>query len=242
MNLQFLGLGSAFYTERGNTSAYLREGEKLLLLDCGESVFRSLTERQLLDGVKTVYAAISHTHTDHCGSLGSLALYCKFAGDISLKLILPAQEPEYAGTLRQLMSVFGVWEDYYGTIEDCGLDGIFSSFLTLRYVPTIHDRRMSCHSFVFETAQGGVFFSADTAVTDTVEVFLSTHENFEKVYMEATDVLIPGDVHVYMPRLERLFPPEIRKRVYLMHFRNRQCIRAAEEKGFQIPYGCEEKV
>lgn len=36
MELHFLGRGAAFYVEAGNTSAYLREGSRLLLLDCGE--------------------------------------------------------------------------------------------------------------------------------------------------------------------------------------------------------------
>ena len=42
MELHFLGRGAAFYVEAGNTSAYLREGSRLLLLDCGESVFADL--------------------------------------------------------------------------------------------------------------------------------------------------------------------------------------------------------
>ena len=36
--LRFLGRGAAFNPALGNTSAYVREGERLLLLDCGESV------------------------------------------------------------------------------------------------------------------------------------------------------------------------------------------------------------
>ena len=45
MELLFLGRGAAFNTSQGNTAACIREGERLMLLDCGETVFSALKER-----------------------------------------------------------------------------------------------------------------------------------------------------------------------------------------------------
>ena len=89
MELHFLGRGAAFYVEAGNTSAYLREGSRLLLLDCGESVFADLLRRGVLSGVTDITVALSHLHSDHCGSLGSLCHYCFYMLHIIPKLVLP---------------------------------------------------------------------------------------------------------------------------------------------------------
>ena len=36
--LEFIGCGSAFNPQLGNTSAYIEDGKRFVLLDCGESV------------------------------------------------------------------------------------------------------------------------------------------------------------------------------------------------------------
>ena len=42
MKLNFLGRGAAFNPKEGNTAAFIKEGDRLLLIDCGESVFRQI--------------------------------------------------------------------------------------------------------------------------------------------------------------------------------------------------------
>ena len=76
--LKFIGTGSAFNQDLGNTSAYIKDGETLLLIDCGETVFQRIKEIKLLDDVKKVYIVITHNHSDHIGSLGSLVEYLYF--------------------------------------------------------------------------------------------------------------------------------------------------------------------
>ena len=70
--LDFLGLGSAFNTDLGNTSAYIKKNTSLLLIDCGSTVFSKLHRIGLLDGVSDIYVIITHTHADHIGSLSDL--------------------------------------------------------------------------------------------------------------------------------------------------------------------------
>ena len=131
MELHFLGRGAAFYVEAGNTSAYLREGSRLLLLDCGESVFADLLRRGALSGVTDITVALSHLHSDHCGSLGSLCHYCFYMLHIIPKLVLP-EDAAYRADVATLLRLFGVQENAFAFVEDGGALG-FSSFRSFRY-------------------------------------------------------------------------------------------------------------
>ena len=103
MELTFLGRGAAFNAEEGNTSAYFIEDNKLFLIDCGESVFATLKKRGLLE-VEEIYVLISHLHCDHCGSLGTLGLYCKYVLNKKLQFVIPHHE-EYKNQLKMLLLI-----------------------------------------------------------------------------------------------------------------------------------------
>ncbi|MBI1178204.1 MBL fold metallo-hydrolase [bacterium] len=71
-NVHCLGTGDGWPCADRNHSSYLYElAGTLLLIDCGESVTRSLTARKFdwnaLDGI-----VLSHTHADHLGGLAML--------------------------------------------------------------------------------------------------------------------------------------------------------------------------
>ena len=42
--LKFIGKGSCFNVVEVNTSAYYKNNDKLLLIDCGESVFKEMLD------------------------------------------------------------------------------------------------------------------------------------------------------------------------------------------------------
>ena len=75
MDLQFLGRGAAFNPKEGNNSAYVIENNQLFLIDCGESIFERIMENGLLDKIDGINVMITHTHSDHVGSLGTLTMY-----------------------------------------------------------------------------------------------------------------------------------------------------------------------
>lgn len=78
--LSFLGRGSMFNVAEGNTSAYWKndDGDCMVLIDCGCTVFQKIMALNLLDGIESLVIAITHTHTDHVGSLSDLVHYCVF--------------------------------------------------------------------------------------------------------------------------------------------------------------------
>ena len=70
--LKSLGFGSAFNSqEYGNNSWYFIEKDKVFMIDCGYTVFNTFRKKGL-DNYKEINIIITHMHTDHVGSLGTL--------------------------------------------------------------------------------------------------------------------------------------------------------------------------
>ncbi|WP_017210415.1 hypothetical protein [Clostridium beijerinckii] len=54
--LEFLGRGSGYHhIKEGNTAAYIRKNQTFLLIDCGETVFKRILEKELLEGIKEIH-------------------------------------------------------------------------------------------------------------------------------------------------------------------------------------------
>ena len=232
MDLQFLGRGAAFNPEEGNTSAYVREGERLFLLDCGESVFTELIRKRILDGIREVWIAVSHFHSDHCASLGSMTLYCAEKLNMKAHILLPSGDERYEGEMRQLLKIFGVSEDLVQFEEESAMTG-FDSFSSIHFCPTRHAPGMVCYSFSFETRNGGVFYTADTATDDGIKAFLKKHPDFEHVYSEAIDAE-SHPVHLPLATLAKLFPEDLRSKVTVMHLNGPRCEEHALALGFNV--------
>ena len=64
MNLLFLGRGAAFNPKEGNTSAYFLENNQLFLIDCGESIFERIINKNILKNIDAINVLITHTHSD----------------------------------------------------------------------------------------------------------------------------------------------------------------------------------
>lgn len=236
MKLEFLGRGSAFNVREGNTSAYFIENHNLFLIDCGETVFERLSKKGLLKDIKEIYVLVSHMHSDHCGSLGSVGLYCQFVLNNKLKIVVPHHDI-YIEQLRTLMTLFGNTDKAYEFIYDNELDNKFKAFSTVRYELTLHDYQLICYSFTFETENGGIFFSSDTRVLDNILHFIDTHEVIDKMYMEVTDLDVPKDIHLYVNKLIEGLDERYFSKIWIMHMRNDECKRRVLEAGFNVVNG-----
>ena len=78
MKIDFLGIGSAWNINEDNTSAYIKKDSRMILIDCGESIARKIIKEDLLFDINELYILISHTHSDHIGSIGTLLFYSKY--------------------------------------------------------------------------------------------------------------------------------------------------------------------
>lgn len=121
--LKFLGRGSMFNIKEGSNSAYWKDysNTTMILIDCGCTTFQRIESLNILDGVKELVILITHSHSDHIGSLSDLLFYCKF-----VKPNINVQVLSHSMT----MPAIKMYLDSTGT-----LDAIRNSNIHLRIIP-----------------------------------------------------------------------------------------------------------
>lgn len=231
MELKFLGKGAAFYPVLGNTSAYFIYDKNLFLIDCGESIFKKLYEKDLFSEINDIYVFITHTHCDHIGSLSSLILYCSHKFDIKTKIVIP-KENKYIDSIKNILNGMGVDESNYEFINDLDLDNKYDVFDNIRYVETTHCDDITSYSIIFEKDNRVIYYSGDTNELDTVKSIIHGDKNIDKIYIETCSERLDG--HIYYEDLLEVIPKNLRDRVYCMHLDTMDIVDKLEENGFKI--------
>ena len=86
--LESLGFGSAFNSqEYGNNSWYFIENDKVFMIDCGSTVFNTFRAKGL-DEYKEINIIITHMHTDHVGSLGTLVEWMYYVKSVRVNVLV----------------------------------------------------------------------------------------------------------------------------------------------------------
>ncbi len=233
MELTFLGRGSAFNPKEGNTSAYFIENNQLFLIDCGESVFERIIEFNILDSIDEINLMITHTHSDHIGSIGSLVMYSFYTLHKPLNIILPS-DPKYITNIEGILNGFGCTPDMYNYLPETYFDNKCEEFYNIRYTLTTHYSNLNCYSLLFNTPNGIVYYSGDTNKIDAVTALIDSGVRIDKLYIDTTTDDYPGNVHLNIILLSDSIPPEFRKSVYCMHLNSDECIEKAYELGFNV--------
>ena len=231
MELKFLGKGAAFYPVLGNTSAYFIYDKNLFLIDCGESVFKKVYEKDLFSEIDNLYVFITHTHSDHIGSLSSLILYCSHKFDIKTKIVIP-KENKYIDYIKNILDSMGVDKSDYEFINDVDLDNKYDVFDNIRYVETTHCDDITSYSIIFEKDNRVIYYSGDTNELDTVKSIIHGDKNIDKIYIETCSERL--DSHIYYEDLLEVIPKNLRDRVYCMHLDTMDIVDKLEENGFRI--------
>ena len=231
MELKFLGKGAAFYPVLGNTSAYFIYDKNLFLIDCGESIFKKVYEKDLFSEINDIYVFITHTHCDHIGSLSSLILYCSHKFDIKTKIVIP-KENNYLDSIKNILDSMGVDKSDYEFINDLDLDNKYDVFDNIRYVETTHCDDITSYSIIFEKDNRVIYYSGDTNELDTVKSIIHGDKNIDKIYIETCSERL--DSHIYYEDLLEVIPKNLRDRVYCMHLDTLDLVDKLEENGFKI--------
>jgi ribonuclease BN (tRNA processing enzyme) len=232
MELTFLGRGAGFNPAEGSTSAYFIDNGELFLIDCGESVFRVLLERKILDSVSAVNLFITHTHSDHCGGLGSLILYANIVKKIKPNFVFD-KNTEYLSDVRALLGIFGITAAMYSLADASDYNGRCSLFNKVRYVKTGHSKDLAACAIIFETKQGIVFYSGDTNDSAPLLEIINSGSKIDKIYMDSCNDR-DNTHHLSIYTLNDIIPSELKPRTYCMHFNNSRCMEEAGNFGFQI--------
>ena len=233
MDLQFLGRGAAFNPKEGNNSAYFIENNQLFLIDCGESIFERLVENGLLESIDAINLMITHTHSDHIGSLGTLAMYSYYTLRKPLNIIMK-KEAKHLPNIEKVLEGFGCTHVMYNYIDEEQYDNKFLSFQNIRYVETEHCDELSCYGLLFTTQKGLVYYSGDTREIETIKSLITSGKDIDKLYIDTTTANFPGNVHLYIGILQEQIPKEFKSKVFCMHINNDQCIEEAKNAGFNV--------
>ncbi|MBR2707874.1 MAG: ribonuclease Z [Bacilli bacterium] len=233
MVLKFLGRGSAFNINEGNTSAYFYSNGELFLIDCGESVFERIIKNYLLDNIKAINILITHTHGDHVGSLGSLILYCFYNLDIKINIILPSKH-KYLNDLKDLLRIFGCKSKMYKFIYENELTEKYDAFNSIKFMETKHSRGMVCYGILFDTKSGVVYYSGDTKEITNIKKIIKEYDDIDKVYVDTSSIDSKDNPHVYVGVLDEEIPPYLRDKFYCMHINDKKAIVEAIDFGFKV--------
>lgn len=226
--LFFLGRGSGYHSIESNTSAYIKENETLLLIDCGETVFKKILELNLMDGVKEVHVLITHMHSDHIGSLGGFIGYCYWKYKITTKVYFNEKEK-----IRLFLELLGLKENESFKLLNSNQKRIESLNLNIDSKITKHVKTLNTYSYILNFDIGNsIFYSGDTCETNIdIIKFL---KNGNLVYHDACIDDSKGSVHTSLTKLCELVPKENRSQVYCIHIDGENFDEEADKLGFNV--------
>ena len=203
------------------------------MIDCGESVFPKLINNYLLDNIKAVNILITHTHSDHVGSLGSLILYCFYNLNVKVNIILPC-EHKYLDDLKDLLRIFGCSSKMYKFIYENELTGKYDLFDSIKFMTTKHSKGMVCYGILFDTRTGILYYSGDTKEISNIKKIIKDYEIIDKVYIDTSSIDSEDNPHVYIGTLDEEIPPYLRDKFYCMHINDKKVISEAINSGFKV--------
>lgn len=206
MLLNFLGIGSAFFPQLKNTSAYYETEDTLYLFDCGETVFDEILKRKLIEK-KYIKVFITHTHCDHVGSLGSLLSYCYYVQD--KKIVEVIHPTDY---LKKILEIVGIGDELYNYSYSLNNNEIKVEAVV---VPHVSD--MISYGYLISIKGKKVFYSGDCARVpeEILEKYLSGE--IDELYLDISSKKTSHAAHGNIVDLEEMIPIDKRKNVYCMH-------------------------
>lgn len=233
--LKFIGIGSAFNTEMGNTSAYIKDGETLLLLDCGEMTFARMRQLKLLDDVKNVYVAITHMHADHVGSLAGLIDYLYIYKNIVTNLILTNGETheEQERVLKTYLNICGVDEEKFEFTFGDMMEDVLPGLEKIELEEIKHSKNLISYAVELYFKDSTIYYTGDNNDKAYLKKIAKKLKPNDIVYTDCTNIDYKNRPHVTIEELCEVFSDELKKQVYTMHFDSYAVINDAKKAGFK---------
>ncbi len=233
MEILFLGRGSAFNFKEGNTSAYFIENKQFFLIDCGESIFERLMNKNILKNIEIINILITHTHSDHVGSLGSLISYSFYKLHKQINIIVP-RNYKFKRNLKNLLNIFGCKKNKFNFIDEKKYDNKFKSFKKIRFIKTKHSKNLICYSIIFYTDKGIIFYSGDTKDINNIIKLISSNEKIDKIFVDTTTEDNNNNIHLFIGDIDENIPKNLKKKVYCMHLNDTNNTQMIKEFGFNV--------
>lgn len=234
MKLNFTGRGAMLYPEEGNTAAYFESENEFFLIDCGEDVAAKLIADKKLTKEKEYYLLITHTHSDHIGSLGTLQQYLYWCCGKKLNIVI-SEQMGYKKEMQGILDGFGLVPGTYEFVGEEELDNKFKGFQSIRFVQSNHgDVPIASCAIVISAEEGRILYTGDIADSTIIKEFIAFNgiQNIDKMYIDTS--LNKSPVHLSLEELISVVPPILRSKVYCMHINDRKLLSLIAESGFQI--------
>lgn len=194
--LTFLGRDSGFGDK--NNSAYVELDGKLVIIDCGFTVFQDVKNKFDFNRYEEIEIIITHLHNDHAGSLSQLILYLWFNYNKKVTILSKCKY------IREYLDITGTPMNSYELKE--GLEN-------LKFIETKHGEYLDAYGFSLNIKNKNILYTGDT---ETIEPFLPYLNDIDEFYV---DVSRYGGIHIKIDdiigKLKEI--EENGTRVFLMH-------------------------
>ncbi len=234
MKLKFIGRGAMLYPQEGNTAAYFEDDNNFFLIDCGEDVAAKLIRDGKLTREKEYYVFITHTHSDHVGSLGTLQQYLYWCCGKKLNIVI-SKQMKYLKEVQGVLDGFGLEPDTYQLVNEETLDNRFPNFHSIRYVRSNHgDTPLASCAIVINDELGNTLYTGDIADSTIIKEFIvyNGEHNIDQMYIDTSYNKSP--VHLSLEELAQVIPENLKGKVNCMHINDERIIPKIKESGFQV--------
>lgn len=229
MKINFIGNGSAWNIKQNNTSAYVKKEDQMILIDCGESIARQIIRLELLNNIKKLYILITHTHSDHIGSLGTLLFYSKYRKQINNYLILPNDEI-YIENIKTYLKISDISSEVQLEYKKY-LKKEFK-LTNFEFLKATHVSSIPCYCFVLQDKDGLIYYSGDNSNINYIKRYLKYPDS--TIYTEVSNNPNLANEHLYFDTLVKNTNLEDRKRIYLMHMDQNSNENLYKSYGFKL--------
>lgn len=231
--LKFIGTGDLGNAALGNTSAYVKQGADLILLDCGTTAYARMQQLNIFEDVNNVYVAITHMHPDHVGSLANTIFYLNYWKNIIPNILISNnEESTQKDELEKFLSLQGVGIDNYQfvNVEELAMPGI-SSF---EFKEVEHSASMKSYAFEIGFENKKVYYLGDNNDKKYLKSIIKNLKKDDLVYTDCTTLKLKKQVHMPLDVLNQLAEEPIRKQIYCMHFCSTEDIEEIKKAGYCI--------
>ena len=173
--LTFLGKDSGFGEH--NNSAYIVDNNKLIIIDCGFTVFEQLKNKFDFNKYSNIEIIITHLHNDHAGSLSQIILYLWFIYNKKVTIYSKCER------IRDYLEITGTPKESYE---------IKNESENITFIKTKHVQYLDAYGFKLKVKDKNIIYTGDT---NTLNPFLPHIEN-EKIDELYVDVSRFGGAHL----------------------------------------------
>ena len=209
--LKFLGRESGFKDQ--NNSAYIEINDRLIIIDCGMTVFNQIKNKFDFNKYNTIDIIITHLHNDHAGSLSQLILYLWFIYNKKVNVISMCKR------MQEYLDITGTVKEAYEIKQ--GMEN-------LTFIKTEHADSIDTYGFKLKVNDKNIVYTGDTNI---LEPFLPYLNDANEFYV---DVSKSGGVHL---KIEDVLS-ELKKiknngtEVFLMHIDDEEFIKKVTNREF----------